>query len=94
MDQKRIAYQMLAQRTGNHFLDALRALPEFKTPVDIGRLRVSVTIPDAGLDLGFVDMDPVNLSDLADITARRAEGLRAKHATTSKPTLRLVGGDR
>jgi hypothetical protein len=93
MDATRDIYRQLAARTGRNFLTSLQALPEFKTRpgLDIGLLRVSVTVVD-GLDLGSVDIDPVNLGDLAEITARRAEGLRAKHAQLTKPNLRLVGG--
>jgi len=93
-------YRMLAERTGRQFITGLRALPEFKTPKDIGRIRVTVTVVGDDTAIGHVDMDPVNLGDLADIAARRAEGLRAKHsqpATTTvvpvgKTHLRLVGG--
>ncbi|MFR9794260.1 hypothetical protein ACL07V_37495 [Streptomyces sp. MB22_4] len=94
MDQQRVAYQMVAERAGRRFLTGLSALPEFKPRpgVDLGIIRVSVTVvrPNS-LDIGFVDMDPVNLADLGEIADRRAAGLRAKHAQ-SKPALRLVGG--
>ena len=95
MDATRDIYRQLAERTGHDFLDALQALPEYKPRpgVDLGRLRITVTVVD-GPDVGSVDIDPVNIGDLANITARRAEGLRAKHAQNSKPNLRLVGGDR
>jgi hypothetical protein len=98
-------YRMLAQRDGRRFLDALAALPEFKPRpgVDIGLLRVTVTVVGDDTDLGHVDIDPVNVGDLAGITARRAEGLRAKHNRSAtapatvvpvgKTHLRLVGGD-
>jgi hypothetical protein len=87
MDQ-RLAY---AERTGRLFLDGLRALPEFKPAPGIllGHLRVSVSVVD-GPDLEAVDIDPVNLSYLAEYTARRAAGLHAKHA--ARPALRLIGG--
>jgi hypothetical protein len=100
MDATRDIYQQLAARAGHSFLDALRALPEFKPRpgVTLGLLRVSVTVVD-GPDLGSVDMDPINLGDLAQITARRAEGLRLKHDPTTpapapfgKANLHLVGG--
>jgi hypothetical protein len=88
-------YRQFAERAGRNFLDGLRALPEYKPRpgVDLGLLRVTVSVVDSGLDLGSVELDPVNLGDLADITARRAEGLRAKHALLAgRPNLRLVGG--
>jgi hypothetical protein len=100
MDATRDIYQQLAARAGHNFLDALRALPEFKPRrgVYLGVLRVAITVVD-GPDLGFADTDPINLGDLADITARRAEGLHLKHASATpatapvgKPNLRLVGG--
>ncbi|MFG2359403.1 hypothetical protein [Streptomyces sp. NPDC048521] len=85
-------YQMLAERTGRQFLHSLRVMPEFETPKNIGRIRINAAIVGIDLDLGFVDMDPVNLGDLASIAARRAEGLRIKHAQATRPTLRLIGG--
>lgn len=96
MDQTQDVYAQLAARAGRQFLTALAALPEYKPRpgITLGRLRVTVTVID-GPDLGSVDLDPVNLGDLADLTARRAEGLRAKHAQAApagKPALRLVGG--
>lgn len=95
MDQQRLAYRMFAERAGRNFLTGLQALPEFKPRpgIDLGRLRVSVTLLGVdSLDLGFTDIDPVNLGDLADIATRRAAGLRTKHAQTSKPNLYVVGG--
>lgn len=98
MDATRDIYRQLAARAGRNFLTSLHALPVFKPRpgVDLGLLRVSVTVVEGGLDLGLEDMDPVNLGDLAEIIARRAEGLRIKHAATAqaltgKPNLRLVG---
>lgn len=102
MDATRDIYQQLAARAGRNFLASLKALPEFKPRpgVDLGLLRVTVTVVD-GPDLDFVDVDPVNLGDLAEITAQRAEGLRLKHAriapvsapaVVGKSHLRLVGG--
>ena len=95
MDQTQDIYRQLAERAGRSFLTSLQALPEYKPRpgVDLGRLRVTVTVVD-GPDLGSVDLDPVNLGDLADITARRAAGLRAKHAAAGRPNLHLVGGDK
>ena len=96
MDATQDIYQQLAERAGRNFLTSLQALPEFKPRpgVDLGLLRVAVSVV-VGPDLGSVDLDPVNLGDLADITARRAEGLRAKHARlANRPNLRLVGGER
>ncbi|MYW46385.1 hypothetical protein [Streptomyces sp. SID161] len=95
MDQQQLAYRMFAERAGRDFLTGLHALPEFKPRpgVDLGRLRISVTLlGDGDPHLGFADMDPVNLGDLASIAVRRAEGLRTKHAQTTRPTLRLIGG--
>ncbi|MFF8910622.1 hypothetical protein [Streptomyces olivaceoviridis] len=96
MDQQRVAYRMVAERAGRKFLAGLSALPEFKPRpgVDLGILRVSVTVlgPDSP-DLGFVDMDPVNLADLGEIAVRRAEGLHAKHARiAARHGLRVIGG--
>lgn len=94
MDATRDIYRQIAERAGRNFLDALQALPEYKPRpgVDLGRLRITVTVVD-GPDVGSVDIDPVNIGDLANLTARRAEGLRAKHARLAgRPNLRLVGG--
>ncbi|WP_086732815.1 hypothetical protein [Streptomyces glaucescens] len=87
----RDVYEQLARRTGLVFLDGLRALPEFKTPADIRRLRVFLSVVD-GPDVGSVDIDPVNLGDVAELAARRGAGLRAKHARLARPALRLIGG--
>lgn len=96
MDQQQIAYQMVAERAGRTFLTGLNALPEFKPRpgVDLGIIRVSVTVVrPADLDVGFVDMDPINLADLGEIAARRAEGLHAKHARiAARHGLRVIGG--
>ncbi|MGV9278082.1 hypothetical protein [Streptomyces griseosporeus] len=92
MDGQRLAYRMLAERAGRNLLTSLQALPEFHTPQPIGLLRVQVTLLDGGIDLGYVDKDPVNISGLADVTARRAEDLRAKHARPAKPALRVLRG--
>mgnify|MGYP001175244142 CR=1 FL=1 len=92
--------EQLAGRAGRKLLTALQALPVFKpaTGRTIGALRITVEIVD-GPELGVVDLDSVNVHDLADITARRAEGLHAKHAATpttvsARPALRLLGGAR
>jgi len=95
MDHQRDIHRQLAKRAGLQFLAALDALPEFKPApgIHLGRLRVTVTVIDSGKKLEPVDMDPVSLSDLAEITLRRAEGLRAKHARlNARPALRLIGG--
>lgn len=88
MDETRDVYQQLAARAGRRLLTALADLPEFRPRpgITLGRLRVSVTVADSGLDLGSVDLDSVNVDDLAELTARRAEGLRAKHARADRPT--------
>jgi hypothetical protein len=89
----RDVYEQLARRTGLVFLDGLRALPAFKPRpgADLGLLHVALSVVD-GPALGAVDIDPVNLSYLAEYTARRAAGLHAKHARLARPTLRLIGG--
>ena len=89
----RDVYREYAEQAGRNFLASLQALPVYKPRpgVDLGLLRITVTLVD-GRDLGLADVDPVNLSDLAAITAWRAAGLRAKHARLAgKPNLRLVG---
>lgn len=87
-------YQQITERAGRRFLDALADLPEYKPRpgVELGHLHITVSVVGEP-DLGSVDIDPVNLGDLADIVARRAEGLREKHARASRPTLRAVGSD-
>ena len=93
MDATRDIYEQLAVRTGQRFLDALQALPEFKTQAPIGLLRVTVTVVD-GPQVGTVDVDPVNLGDLAEMAAQRAEGLRIKHATTTPAPVPAPSGAR
>ena len=92
--------EQLAARAGRKLLTALQALPVFKPAPGrtIGALRITVEVVD-GPELGVVDLDSVNVHDLADMTARRAEGLHAKHAAASttvsaRPALRLLGGGR
>ena len=98
-DETRDVYEQLAGRAGRKLLTALQALPVFKpaTGRTIGALRITVEIVD-GPELGAVDLDSVNVHDLAELTARRAEGLHAKHAATAapsaRPALRLLGGGR
>lgn len=92
--------EQLAGRAGRKLLTALQALPVFKPAPGrtIGALRIIVEIVD-GPELGVVDLDSVNVHDLAELTARRAEGLHTKHAATpttvsARPALRLLGGGR
>ena len=92
--------EQLAARAGRKLLTALQALPVFKphSGRTIGALRITVEIVD-GPEVGVVDLDSVNVHDLAELTARRAEGLHAKHAATqstvsARPALRLLGGGR
>ncbi|MCX4571616.1 hypothetical protein OOK48_35440 [Streptomyces viridodiastaticus] len=97
-DETRDVYEQLAGRAGRKLLTALQALPVFKPAPGrtIGALRITVEIVD-GPELGAVDLDSVNVHDLADMTARRAEGLHAKHAAaapSARPALRLLGGGR
>lgn len=93
-DGMRDMYRQISERAGRRFLDALAALPECKPRpgVELGQLRITVSVVGEP-DLGSVDIDPVSLGDLANIVARRAEGLREKHARASRPTLRAVGSD-
>ncbi|GHB15895.1 hypothetical protein GCM10018777_56450 [Streptomyces albogriseolus] len=98
-DAVRDVYEQLAGRAGRKLLTALQALPVFKPAPGrtIGALRITVEIVD-GPELGVVDLDSVNVHDLAELTARRAEGLHAKHAApaapSARPALRLLGGAR
>lgn len=93
----RAFYEQLAVRDGGRFLAAIGALPEYKprSGVTLARLRVTVEVVD-GPSLGSVVKDSVNVHDLADLIAARAEGLHAKFAATqsARPELHLVAGDR
>lgn len=96
MDQQRIAREMLARRAGLQFLrgltDLTRKLPHPNGPA----LRITVTVIDSGEELGSVDVDPTNASDVGFLASRRDDSLRAKTAPApapaGKPALRLVGG--
>jgi hypothetical protein len=100
MDQTREAREMLARRAGLQFLRGLNDIagnlphPHGKT------LRVTVTVVDSGEDLGSVDVDSTNASDLGFLASRRDANVRAKvssaparaTAVNGKPSLRIVGG--
>ena len=98
-DEARDVYQQLAARAGRKLLTALQALPAYKprTNAPLASLRITVEVVD-GPELGVVVLDTVNVHDLAELTARRAEGLNTKHtapaAPSARPALRLLGGGR
>ncbi|MFE0207019.1 hypothetical protein [Streptomyces sp. NPDC058985] len=89
-------HRQYAEQAGLAFLASLQALPVFKPApgIDLGQLRITATLlTDGGLDLGYVDLDPINLRGVADATVVRGDDLRAKHARlTGRPALRLIGG--
>lgn len=96
MDAQSDFYEQLAVRDGGRFLAAIGALPEYRpcSGVTLARLRVTVEVVD-GPVLGSVVKDSVNVHDLADLIAARAEGLRVKFATApARPVLHLVAGGR
>jgi hypothetical protein len=101
MDAQRDIHEQIAARNGRQLLAALKALPAYKPRpgIHLAHLRITVEVVD-GPALGSVETDPVNVYDLADLVARRSEGLRAKFASTApatapvRPVLRVLGGGR
>jgi hypothetical protein len=98
MNQQDSAREMLARRAGLQFLRGLNDLTR-KLPHPNGvTLRVTVTVIDSGEDLGSVDVDATNASDLGFLASRRNTSVRTRTAPapapTGKPALRLVGGAR
>lgn len=91
-------HRAIARRAGLMFLrgltDLTRKLPHPNGPA----LRVTVTVIDSGEELGAVDVDATNASDLGFLASRRDVSARTKPAPApapaGKPTLRLVGGGR
>jgi hypothetical protein len=96
MDEQQLACRTAAEYASRTFLTGLQALPVFKPRpgVDLGTLRVSVTLlGHSDLDLGYVDMDPINLTSMGQIASRRGADLHAKQARlTARPSLRLLIG--
>ena len=93
MSEQPDVYREYGEQAGRSLLASLQALPVDKPRpgVHLPLLRVQIAVVEHTVDLGLADVDPVNLSDLAAITARRAAGLRAKHQLAGTPRLRLVG---
>ena len=74
--------------------DLTRNLPHPNGPA----LRITVTVIDSGEELGSVDVDSTNASDLGFLASRRNASVRAKTTPApvfaGRPNLRVVGGDR
>src|SRR5687768_14964449 len=71
---------MLARRAGLQFLRGLTDLTR-KLPHPHGTtLRVTVTVIDSGEDLGSVDVDTTNASDLGFLASRRTTSTRTAAA--------------
>ena len=92
------AREMLARRAGLQFLRGLNDLTRRLPHPNGVALRVTVTVIDSGEDLGSVDVDATNASDLGFLASRRDHTVRTTAAPASapagKPALRLVGGGR
>jgi hypothetical protein len=101
MDQQQMAREMLARRAGLQLLRGLNDLARKLPHPDGKTLRVTVEVIDSSEQLGSVDVDSTNASDLGFLASRRDVTVRAKQQTTPaatapvapirKPNLRLVG---
>jgi hypothetical protein len=91
------ARDMLARRAGLQLLRGLTDLTRNLPHPHGTTLRVTVTVIDSGEDLGSVDVDATNASDLGFLASRRDTSIRTAApapAPTGRPSLRLVGGGR
>jgi hypothetical protein len=89
--------EMLARRAGLQFLRGLTDLTRKLPHPDGPTIRVFAVLIDSGEDLGSVDVDATNASDLGFLASRRDHTVRTAApvpAPASKPALRLVGGGR
>ncbi|MEU1134128.1 hypothetical protein ABZ383_30445 [Streptomyces sp. NPDC005900] len=102
MDQVQMAREMLARRSGLQLLRGLNDLARKLPHPDGKTLRVTVEVIDSGEQLGSVDMDTTNASDLGSLASRRDTTVRSAKAATpaapaplipirNKTNLRLVG---
>lgn len=91
-----MARELLGRRAGLQFLRGMNDLARNLPHPDGKTLRISVTVIDSGEDLGTVDIDATNASDLGFLASRRNTTLRPAPAPTppptGKPNLRVVGG--
>lgn len=94
----RIARDMLARRAGLLFLRGLNDLTRNLPHPDGTTLRVTVTVIGTGEDLGSVDVDARNASDLGFLASRRHTTIRTQNTPApvpaGKPNLHVVGGAR
>lgn len=98
MDATRDIHQQMAARAGLQFLRGLNDLTRNLPHPNGVTLRVTVTVIDSGEDLGSVDVDSTNASDLGFLASRRDSAAHAKPAPApvyaGRPNLHVVGGDR
>lgn len=97
MDQTQMAREMLARRAGLQFLRGINDLARKLPHPDGKTIRITAVLIDSGEDLGTVDVDATNASDLGFLASRRDVTVRTKAAVApvvpiGKPNLRLVGG--
>ena len=91
MDQTRMAQQMLAERTGTGFLNAVADMAAAH-PHPVGpTVRLTATAIDGGRVLGTVDVDVTNLWELEQ-QARARAATPARPGNPGRPALRVVGG--
>jgi len=98
--QQDTARAMLARRAGLMFLRGLTDLTRKLPHPDGTTLRITVTVIDSGEELGAVDVDATNASDLGFLASRRDTTVRTKTTPApapvyaGRPNLRVVGGGR
>lgn len=100
MDQQQMARDMLARRAGLQFLHGLEDLAAQLPHPDGRTIRITVEVIGTGEQVGSVDVDTTNATDLGFLASRRNTTLRpapapAPTATprpSGRPSLRIVGG--
>lgn len=93
-------HRAIARRAGLMFLRGLTDLTRKLPHPDGTTLRITVTVIDSGEELGAVDVDATNASDLGFLASRRDTTVRTKTTPApapvyaGRPNLRVVGGGR
>ncbi|MFD8839825.1 hypothetical protein [Streptomyces griseofuscus] len=88
------AREMLARRAGLQFLRGLTDITRNLPHPHGTSIRITATVIDSGEDLGSVDVDSTNASDLGWLASRRTPSTRTTPipAADSKPNLHIVRG--
>ncbi|QLJ06830.1 hypothetical protein HZZ00_38025 (plasmid) [Streptomyces sp. NEAU-sy36] len=96
--QDSTAREMLARRAGLQLLRGLTDITRNHPHPHGTTLRVTVTVIDSGEDLGSVDVDSTNASDIGWLASRRNSTVRTAAApapapaANGRPSLHIVRG--